>query len=102
MSWTDACDASLPSGKVVELSTGGLLLAVARAGEEWYALDAWCTHADCPLTDGWVEERAIRCPCHASRFDLATGTPLEGPAELPVRSFPTRVVGGRVEVALPD
>jgi 3-phenylpropionate/trans-cinnamate dioxygenase ferredoxin subunit len=59
-----------------------------------------CTHAECPLSDGWVEERAIRCACHGALFDLVTGEPLEGPAEEPVRVFATRVSGGRVEIDL--
>ncbi len=98
MSWHDACDATLPDGSVVEANIGQTLLALARAGGRWYALDLWCTHAECPLADGWIEEKALRCACHGALFDLATGEPLEGPAETPVRVFETRVRDGRVEV----
>ena len=63
-------------------------------------MDSWCTHAECPLSDGWVEETAVRCACHGALFDLASGVPLEGPAEEAV-VVPTRVVGDRVEVDLP-
>ena len=101
MSWRDAADAHLPDETVVDVRAGETLVALARADGRWYAVEAWCTHAECPLTDGWVEGAAIRCPCHASLFDLATGAPLEGPAEEPVRSYATRVVGGRVEIELP-
>ena len=72
----------------------------ARVDGAWYALEAWCTHAECPLTDGWVEGVAIRCPCHGSLFDLVSGAPLEGPADEPVRGYRTRVVGDRVEVEM--
>jgi 3-phenylpropionate/trans-cinnamate dioxygenase ferredoxin subunit len=98
MSWVDAADARRPVGTVAGVAVGETLLAVARVGDAWYAVEAWCTHAECPLTDGWVEERAIRCPCHGSLFALGTGEVLEGPAEEPLRTYPTRVVGGRVEV----
>ena len=101
MSWVDASEASLPDGTVVAVEAGGTLVALARAGGAWHAVEAWCTHAECPLTDGWVDDAAIRCACHGSLFDLATGEVLEGPAEEPVRVFATRVAGVRVEVELP-
>ena len=75
-------------------------IALARVGGAWHAVETWCTHAECPLSDGWVEGGAIRCACHGSLFDLATGDVLEGPAEEPVRVFPTRVAGDRVEIEL--
>lgn len=101
MTWVDATAAALPDGTLVALRAGDELIAVGRAGGVWHALDGWCTHAECPLTDGWLEDAALRCACHAALFDLATGTPLEGPADDPVRVYPTRVVDGRVEVELP-
>ena len=100
MTWVDAAEASLPVDSVTAVEAGGTLVALARAGGGWHAVEAWCTHAECPLSDGWVEGTAIRCPCHGTLFDLATGEPLEGPAEEPVRVFATRVVEGRVEIEL--
>jgi len=100
MTWHDACDAALADGSVVEASAASTFVALARTGESWHAVELWCTHAECPLSDGWVEGAALRCACHGALFDLATGEPLEGPAECPVRVFPTRVRDGRVEVEL--
>jgi nitrite reductase/ring-hydroxylating ferredoxin subunit len=100
MTWMDAAEASLPVESVVAVEAGGTLVALARSAVGWHAVEAWCTHAECPLSDGWVEATAIRCSCHGSLFDLATGRPLEGPAEEPVRVFPTRVLNGRVEIEI--
>jgi nitrite reductase/ring-hydroxylating ferredoxin subunit len=101
MTWVDAADASLPDESVVGVNVGETLVALARVEGAWHAVEAWCTHAECPLSDGWVEGAAIRCPCHASLFDLTTGAPVEGPADEPVRVFATRVAGERVEIELP-
>ena len=101
MTWVDAADASLPDETVLAVEAGGTLVALARVEGAWHALEAWCTHAECPLSDGWVEGAAIRCPCHGSLFALASGEPLEGPADEPVRAFATRIVAGRVEVDVP-
>jgi len=98
MTWVDAADANRPDETVVPAELGGTLLALARVEGAWHAFEAWCTHAECPLTDGWVEGHAIRCSCHGSLFDVRDGAVLEGPAEEPLRTFPTRVVEGRVEV----
>jgi nitrite reductase/ring-hydroxylating ferredoxin subunit len=101
MSWVHGANAALPDETVVRVDDGVTTAALARVDDSWFALDVWCTHDECPLTDGWVEERALRCACHGALFDLATGEPLEGPAEEPVRTYPTRIVDGRVEVELP-
>jgi nitrite reductase/ring-hydroxylating ferredoxin subunit len=101
MTWVDAADARLADETVVGARVGNTLVALARVCGAWFAVEAWCTHAECPLSDGWVEDEAIRCACHGSLFDLATGAPLEGPADEAVRTYPTRVVGERVEIDVP-
>jgi 3-phenylpropionate/trans-cinnamate dioxygenase ferredoxin component len=101
LTWVDATSASLPDGTLVAVSAAGSMVAVARAAGAWHAVDAWCTHAECPLTDGWLEEAAVRCACHGALFDLATGEALEGPAVEPVAVYATRVTEGRVEVDVP-
>lgn len=102
MTWVDAASASLPDESVVAVETGAASVVLVRAAGVWHALDGWCTHAECPLGDGWVEEAALRCACHGALFDLASGEVLEGPAVDAVRVYPTRVAGERVEVEVPD
>ena len=77
MSWVDAADASLPDESVVAFEADGTAIALAKVDGAWHAVETWCTHAECPLSDGWVEAAAIRCPCHGSLFDLATGIETE-------------------------
>ncbi len=101
MSWTDVGPDDLADGDLREAHAGGLMLGVARAGGALYVFEAWCTHADCPLTDGWLEGDAVRCVCHAALFRLVDGVPVDGPAEEPLRTFAVRSVGGRVEADLP-
>lgn len=98
MTWVDATASALPDGSVVGVRAGAELIVLTRVGAAWLAVDAWCTHAECPLTDGWLEGAAIRCACHGALFDLATGEPVDGPAVEALRTYRTRVVGERVEV----
>ena len=101
MTWVDVGPTDLEDGDLRDAVVGDLHLCVARRGDGWFAFETWCTHAECPLTDGWLEEAAVRCACHGALFDLATGEALEGPAVEPVPVYATRVTGGRVEVDVP-
>jgi cytochrome b6-f complex iron-sulfur subunit len=47
-----------------------------------YALSAVCTHLGC-ITRYVLDENAIACPCHGSRFDLE-GNVTHGPAPRPL------------------
>ena len=72
----------------------------ALAGEV-FAINDECTHADVPLSEGEVDDCAIECWLHGSRFDLRTGAVLNPPATRPVATFAVRVVDGHVQVSLP-
>jgi 3-phenylpropionate/trans-cinnamate dioxygenase ferredoxin subunit len=87
----------LPPGGAVRLD-GDVPIAVFNDGGELYALDDTCSHQDASLADGWLEDCAVECPLHASRFDLRTGRPTGGPARNPVRAHPVTVVDGVVYV----
>lgn len=100
MTWVDLGPADLEDGEMRDAVAGSTHLGLARTGDTWTAFDLWCTHADCPLTDGSLEDGAVRCACHGALFALAGGAVLEGPAELPLRVYPTRVRNGRVEADL--
>jgi nitrite reductase (NADH) small subunit len=74
---TRAChveDVPLGEGRV--LTVAGRAIALFRTPDAWYALDAACPHLGGPLADGIVCDRAVICPLHDRRFDLATGAPL--------------------------
>lgn len=44
-----------------------------------------CTHAGCSLGSGELDDTVVTCACHGSRFDVATGDVLRGPAQRAVR-----------------
>jgi nitrite reductase/ring-hydroxylating ferredoxin subunit len=48
------------------------------------AYDQRCTHLSCPVTPQ-PEAGRLHCPCHEGIFDLATGQPLAGPPQRPLR-----------------
>ena len=73
-------------------------IALANVGGTFHAIDDTCTHMGCSLGDGKLDGSVVRCACHGSRFDVATGGLVNGPAQKPVRSYPVQVVGDEVQV----
>ena len=61
-----------------------------------YALNDTCTHAVASLADGWVEEGAVECPVHASRFCLKNGKVLGPPATVDTVAHRVEVRDGEI------
>jgi nitrite reductase/ring-hydroxylating ferredoxin subunit/uncharacterized membrane protein len=65
------------------------------------AIAARCTHAGGPLAEGEVDDQlCVTCPWHGSRFRLADGSVVRGPATAPQPVFDVRTVDGNIEVRL--
>jgi len=61
------------------------------------AFSSICTHQGCPVAE--VVDGAIVCACHGSRFAVADGSVLQGPAAAPLPPQPVKVRGGSVFLA---
>jgi nitrite reductase/ring-hydroxylating ferredoxin subunit len=93
-------------GKVDDLREGDMRafdvqdtkIAVANVGGTFYAFGDTCTHMECSLAEGDLEETTVTCPCHGSEFDVTSGEVLAFPARQPVGSYETRVEGETLEV----
>lgn len=88
----------LEDGEITAVSVAGRQIAVARVGEEVFALEDRCSHRECQLSEGLVEEKIVICPCHGSEFDLKTGEALTLPAKVPVEHFDAEVEDENVYV----
>ncbi len=75
---------------------------VVNTGGEFRAMQGICTHEYFELDKGFLTGGSITCALHLSRFDLATGEPLDPPAELPLAMYPVMVESGRVLIEIPD
>jgi 3-phenylpropionate/trans-cinnamate dioxygenase ferredoxin subunit len=96
MSWIDAGPANLGDGETRSLALGRRMVAIARSGAEYFAIEDICTHDGAELTGGEIEGAQIICPRHGARFCLRTGEALTPPAYEPVRVFATRIDDGRL------
>ncbi|MFD8147431.1 Rieske 2Fe-2S domain-containing protein [Streptomyces sp. NPDC059708] len=88
-------------GAVTEVPVGGAKLfreqkvVVSCPAEGQYkAFSAQCTHAGCVLDK--IDKGEGNCPCHGSRFDVATGKVLRGPAAEPLPAVPVKAENGKL------
>jgi 3-phenylpropionate/trans-cinnamate dioxygenase ferredoxin subunit len=94
--------------RVGEISPGGV--KVVRIGDQeiavfhldggYHAMDDICTHDGGPLAEGIIEGNVIECPRHGARFDIRSGAVLSMPATAPVTTYPVRIEGDQIQVAL--
>ncbi|MGH3570693.1 MAG: Rieske 2Fe-2S domain-containing protein [Pseudonocardiaceae bacterium] len=61
------------------------------------AFSAICTHRGCTVNK--VANGTIDCPCHGSRFAIADGSVVEGPASRPLARRQITVSGDAIELA---
>jgi 3-phenylpropionate/trans-cinnamate dioxygenase ferredoxin subunit len=99
MNWIDAGPLDLGDGETRSLAVGRRMVAVARSGDEYFAIEDVCTHDGAELTGGEIEGAEIICPRHGARFCLRTGEALTPPAYEPVRVFATRIDDGRLWIS---
>jgi 3-phenylpropionate/trans-cinnamate dioxygenase ferredoxin subunit len=88
----------LPDGERIFIEVEGRSIVIFNLAGTLFAIGDVCSHDSGPVGDGDIEKFEIICPRHGARFCLRTGRALTPPAYEPVRSYPTRVVDGIVEV----
>ncbi len=99
MNWIDAGPVTgLADGQTLSIAVGRRMIAIARSGDDYFAIEDVCTHDGAELTGGAIEGTEIICPRHGARFCLRTGEALSPPAYEPVSVFETKVASGRLWV----
>jgi len=104
--WQDLCaQEALADGKPLRARIGEVPVLVTRTEAGVTAMIGHCGHQTGPLADGELVDvdgaECLVCPWHGSTFRLADGVVLHGPAATDQPLLRTRVVGGRVQAALP-
>ena len=92
----------IPSGTVRTFYIGMQPVALARVGDELFAFQDVCTHDGGPLGSGELDGHEVECPRHGARFDIQTGAVRAFPAVFGIATYPVRVEGETIQVALPE
>lgn len=99
--WIPACAFDdIDDEDVSRFDHAGHTYAVYRVDDKVYATDGLCTHEKVHLCDGLVMEHVIECPKHNGRFDIRDGRALGAPVCVNLKTYPAKVEGGRVFIAV--
>jgi nitrite reductase/ring-hydroxylating ferredoxin subunit len=90
----------LDDGEVVGVTVNGEDVLLARVDGEFYAIGDICTHEHCHLSDGWLEDNEVVCPCHHAKFDVRTGEVTRPPAKEDEPAYSVTVEDGTVHIAV--
>lgn len=88
------------NGKVRTFSVNGRRIALCNVEGTYFATQDLCTHDGGPLGEGELWDYDIECPRHGGRFDVRTGQVTALPPMFPIKTFPVRVQGDDIQVAL--
>jgi 3-phenylpropionate/trans-cinnamate dioxygenase ferredoxin subunit len=94
--------ADLADESAISVELDGATLCLAKSAGEIFALSDVCSHADIPLSEGEVADGTVECWLHGSRFDLRTGRPTGLPANRPVPTYPVKIDGDDVYIAVKE
>ena len=83
----------LPEGTPVGVQlTNRQPICMVRMGNEVFACEDRCSHAEFPLSEGeMVDDFVIECGLHGAQFDIRTGEVLELPADERLQMLEVRI-----------
>jgi Rieske Fe-S protein len=85
-----AATSDVPVGGGTILADKKIVITQPQAGT-FEAFTAVCTHQGCIVTS--VSGGTINCPCHGSKFSVANGSVVNGPAASPLAAVSIKVQG---------
>lgn len=93
---------SVDEDSITTTTIDGRVIAYGRVGDQWFAIDDTCSHAEVSLADGFFEadDKTIECPLHGSLFSIETGEALTLPAIKPVAAHVVEVKDDGVFVTI--
>ncbi|NDB18482.1 MAG: non-heme iron oxygenase ferredoxin subunit [Actinobacteria bacterium] len=75
------------AGTATRVLVGQTPVAVVSTDQGLFAVSDVCSHAEVSLSEGEVDDCAIECWLHGSRFDLRTGVPSGPPATTAIATY---------------
>lgn len=102
VAWHRAAErAQVGPDEALSVMIGEENIALCEVDGAVFAFHNICTHEYACLSDGFVDGDQIECPLHQARFHIPTGKALTLPAEVALRTYPTKIEAGHVYIGMP-
>lgn len=88
----------IPEGSSKSFQVSGQDILICHTKGEFFAVENKCSHALSKLEGGRLRAYRLICPLHGAAFDVRDGTARGKPATLPIKVYPVRVTGNRIEI----
>src|SRR6202451_2051725 len=85
-------------GAALKVEVEDLTLAVFNVDGEFYVTDDLCTHGPGSLSEGYIEGDVVEGNFHNGPFTIRTGEVVWPPCMIPIKTYPTAVVEGKVTI----
>ncbi|MEX0942315.1 MAG: Rieske 2Fe-2S domain-containing protein [Pseudomonadales bacterium] len=95
-----AATSELSEGSQMYVELGGEEILLCQHGGEYFAIAYLCSHAEFTLEGGEMRNGCITCPYHGAEFRLHDGSVAAPPAFEPIRTYPVKVEGGTIAIAV--
>jgi nitrite reductase/ring-hydroxylating ferredoxin subunit len=91
----------IPPGEMRIFEVDGVEIVVANLDGEFVSFSNTCTHRGGPMGEGMLlPGGVVECPFHGGQFSARTGEVVAAPPEEPLPSYPVRVEGDDIYVAV--
>lgn len=84
----------------LSVKVGDQTIGIFKLNDTLYAIEDICPHAYALLSQGFIEGDQVECPLHEAAFHISTGKCLKAPADRDVKTYPVRVEGDQVQIAM--
>lgn len=95
-----ACIPDVPLKTTLCVQHLGKEVLLCHTSEGIFAVDNLCSHAAQKLSLGKLKGHKIQCPLHSAAFDVRDGSVFSRPASQPLGSYPVRVDGNDIALAV--
>jgi nitrite reductase/ring-hydroxylating ferredoxin subunit len=90
----------VPPGRIYYVEVDGLPIALANVGGQIYAFGDSCRHQGGPLSAGALIDDTVTCPWHGWTYSVRTGKSIVPPIGLRLPTYPVRLNGDVVVIAV--
>lgn len=89
----------IPVGNMNVVKAGDREILLVHLDAGIYALDNFCIHGGCRISNGKLVGETLRCLCHGSIFNVKNGEVLDGPAPSPQHTYSVFIKNGEIFLA---